>query len=784
MERFWQDIRYGLRMLRKSPSHTIVAVLSLALGLGASTALFSVYDAVVMRPLPSVADPQSLVVLLWRTIGNQPMDSHSGFGISDGPGTPRLSGSFSYPLFRQFREQNVFSYTFAFYYLGRNNVQTDGTSELAPTLLVSGDYFDGLGLRPWAGRLLAAQDDHIGGEPAAVISHSYWLERFGGDPGAVGKAIFVNGRPFTIAGVVPRDFYGTIDYGSTPEIFLPLAYLDRLRPPLEKERTILEDNEAWWFGVMGRLKPGSTREAAHTALSVTFQHNVETLDDMRNPKPGAEPPKMPTLVLKPGAQGQSEFRQRNAQPLLVALAVVGVILLIACFNVANLLLARAGERQREVAVRMALGSHRRRLIRQLLTESLMLASMGGLLGVFFAWWGKELLFVWLPVSAVPETLAVPLNLRVLALAGACCVLTALIFGLAPAFHATRVDLANSLKDAAGSIAGSRPRQRLGRAMVVVQLALSVVVLAGAGLLLRTLINLEKSGTGFNSDNLLVFRLDGDISGYRGDKLANLHDEVRRRLQALPGVRSVAATRQPLITNSRSTRSASFLSYTPKPDERVSVHIQDISGDFFTTLRAPVLLGRDFGARDDQPGAPLVAIVNETIARRYFDGSNPVGQRMDFGSNQKEGKIEIVGVVRDMKYDRLHNDPPPTVYTPARQRPNPRDVTFMLRTAGDPNALAPAVTQLVRDLDSNLPVFGLRTQSDVIRGSLNRERESSSLLALFAGLALVLAAIGLYGLMAHTVSTRTNEIGIRLALGADHGKIFRMVLKQGLLLVTL
>ncbi|MGH9790999.1 MAG: FtsX-like permease family protein, partial [Candidatus Acidiferrales bacterium] len=220
------------------------------------------------------------------------------------------------------------------------------------------------------------------------------------------------------------------------------------------------------------------------------------------------------------------------------------------------------------------------------------------------------------------------------------------------------------------------------------------------------------------------------------------------------------------------------------DERVSVHIQDISGDFFTTLRAPVLLGRDFGARDDQPGAPLVAIVNETIARRYFDGSNPVGQRMDFGSNQKEGKIEIVGVVRDMKYDLLRNDPPPTVYSPARQRPNPRDVTFMLRTAGDPNALAPAVTQLVRDLDSNLPIFGLRSQTDVIRASLNRERETSSLLWFFAGLALVLAAIGLYGLMAHTVSTRTNEIGIRLALGADHGKIFRMVLKQGLLLVTL
>ncbi|MGH9796502.1 MAG: ABC transporter permease [Candidatus Acidiferrales bacterium] len=455
------------------------------------------------------------------------------------------------------------------------------------------------------------------------------------------------------------------------------------------------------------------------------------MQSVRNHKPGDKPIVLPSLLLKSGAQGQSEFRRRNAQMLTVGLAVAGLILLIACANVANLLLARAGARQREVAVRMALGSHRRRLIRQLLTESLMLAGMSGLLGVFLAWWGKELLFLWLPVNSVPPSLEIPLDLRVLAFAGTACVLTALIFGLAPALHATRVDLTTSLKEAAGNIAGNRPRQRLGRAMVVVQLALSVVVLAGAGLLLRTLINLENSGAGFNADNLLVFRLDGSLSGYRGETLANLYDEVLRRAQLLPGVRSAATTRVPLITGSADSGSASFVNYRPKPDERINVLLQEVSGDYFGTLQVPVLLGRDFGPRDDQPGAPLVAIVNETIARKYFGGGNPVGQRMGRGSNRNEGKIEIVGVVRDMKYQRLHSDPPPTVFVPTRQVSNPRDMTFMLRTAGDPMSLASDVTQLVRALDSNLPIFSLQPQNEVIRASLDREREASRLLSFLA-----------------------------------------------------
>jgi len=771
MGTLWHDVRYGLRMLAKGRALTALAVVSLALGMGASTALFSIFDAVIERPLP-VAAPDRLVLLTWQSAGMQLPDSHFGYGIRDKATGRTISGSFSYPFFEQVSQRrNLLSHVFAFFALGRSNVLAGGTAELAEACLVSGEYFEGLGLRPSSGRLLSPDDDAAGSAPVAVISHAYWQKRFGGDAGAMGRSVFVNGQPFEIVGFTPPAFYGTADYTSPPDIFIPLHFLPRLRGGAD----ILDKADHWWFGIFGRLKPGVTLEQAQAALRVPFQHEVEELAQKKKEKV-----ELPELYLKPGGQGEAEFRQRNRDPLLYALAVVGLVLLIACANVANLLLARAGTRQREIAVRLALGARRRRLIRQLLTESLLLAGLGGTLGVFLAWWCKELLFAWLPVSAVPETLGIPLDLRVLAFSGAVCVATALLFGLAPALRASRVDLVGALKENAGNVAGSLSRQPLGKAMVVGQVALSLMVLVAAGLFLRTLAKLERSGTGFNPEQLLTFRLDGTLSGYKDARLANLYDEVRARVERIPGVRAVGVAQNPLISGYISTWTASFPGYTPQPDERVVVHVHKIGGDFFRALDVPMLLGREFTARDDE-NAPPVAIVNETLARRYLAGQNPVGLRMDFGRELQGEKIEIVGVVRDMKYSSLRDDPPPTVYVPARQG-SQRDATFLVRTAGDPGELGGAVRRTVHGLDPQVPVYRMETQQELIRSSVEEERETAWLSMALAALALVLAGIGLYGLLAHSVVQRTNEIGIRIALGASRRDIFRMVVGQGVLLV--
>jgi len=778
MESFWHDLNYALRLLRRSPGTMLAAILSLALGLGANTALFSVFDAVVLRPLP-VGDPDRLVLFTWQFSRAQLPESHSGYNATDEATGKKTSGSFSYPFFQQVRAQNqVLSQVFAFYPLGRTNVQADAQSELASALLVSGGYFEGLGVRPLAGRLLLDSDDAPGASPAAVVSYAYWQKRFGADAAALGKSVFVNGQPFAIVGVAPANFYGTVDYTSTPEIFLPLSRLPQLR---KAEGDVLADNDSWWFGIMGRLRPGVTREQAEAALRVPFQQEVDELIRTKNKKDAERP----DFVLSPGRQGQVPFRSRNSGPLLYSLAVVGLVLLIACANVANLLLIRASARQREIAVRLALGAPRRRLIRQLLTESLLLGVLGGVAGVFIAWWGKEALFAWLPVDYVPRTLEIPLNLFVLGYSAALCLLTSIIFSLAPAFHATRVDLGQALKDAAGNVAGGRKRQWLGKSLVIGQVALSLMVLVAAGLFLRTLTQLERTPTGFDPQNLLTFQLDAGLGSYPPERIAGLYDEVSARVARLRGVKFVGTTHHPLITGIVATRSASFQDYARKPGEKPYVFLHAVSGEFFRALGAPLLVGRDFAPLDNENSQP-VAIVNETIVRRYFNGKNPVGSRMDFDREYQGGKIEIIGVTRDMKYASLRDDVPPTVYIPVRQEGTDRAtfVTFLVRAEGDPAALGAAVRATVRELDAALPVFGLQTQNALIQSSLEEERKSATLSTLFALLALVMAAIGLYGLLAHSTARRTNEIGIRMALGASSADILRMIVSQGMRLALL
>jgi len=774
MSTFWQDLRFALRGFAKSPGFTVVAVLTLALGIGATTSVFSVCDAVILRPLP-VAEPDQLVVFTFESRENSVVRSLWGYRTRV-PGTDRFtSASFSYPLYRAWQEQphDVLSSLFAFFPLGWVNVQVDGASELAESVFVAGEYFSGLGLQPAAGRLLVPSDDTPGAPPVAVVGYAYWQARFGGSADAVGKAVFVNGKPFEIVGVAPAEFYGTVDYQSPPQIVIPLAHGAALSPDV---RSLMTDRETWWLGVMGRLKAGVTRAQAEAALRGAFEQQV---DELAKEITGEKT--RPALVLLPGRQGQAEFRHRNAEALVYSLAVVGLILLIACANVAGLLLARAGKRQREMAVRVALGCGRGRLIRQLLTESLLLAVLGGVAGVLVAAWFRDVLFTWLPIGNVPPTLDIPLDLRVLVFAAGLCGLTVLFSGLVPAIQATRVNLVPALRESAANLMGGKSHHRWGQAMVAGQMAISIVVLAAGGLFLRTLAKLEATETGFNPEHLLVFRLDGSLNGYEGTRLADLYREVRERVERIPGVRGVAHTRHGLLVGHISNTHVRVPG-CKVPEEKLLSYLHLVGGDFFDTLQIPLRRGRDLTLRDDE-AAPRVAVVNETFVRECFDDENPVGRFFSFG-DEGEAPTEIVGVAADTKYASLRQEVPPTMYLPFRQHLDDLNVVnFYVRSPQEPAALATVVRGIVRGVDPQLPVFEVSTQEERIRASVERERQSAYLSAGFAGLALVLACIGLYGLMAQWVARRTNEMGIRIALGADRRAILRLVLGSGMRLVA-
>ena len=770
---FWQDVRYALRTLRKSPGFAAVAVLTLALGIGATTAVFSVYDAILLRPLP-VAEPDQLVVLNWYLGSAHVISSHDGFQLTDAATGRNLSGSFSYALFRAWSEQDsVFSSLFATYPLGRVNLRAENQSELAEALLVTGDYFTGLGVRPGAGRLLTAADAAPGATPVAVISHAYWQRRFGGAPDVVGKGVFINGQAFEIVGVTPPEFYGTVDFAGELDVIAPLAQLPQL---IREDEDRFNDGAYWWLGVLGRLKPGVTREQAAAALAGAFNAEVDRLAGDRKLE------RRPELVVRSGRQGQAEFRRRNADTLLYSLGAVGLVLLIACANLTGLLLGRAGDRQQEIAVRLALGCGRLRLVRQLMTESMLLGVFGVAAGVAVAMWLKDALLAWLPVSSIPDTLQLPLDLRVLGFAAAAGMLTTLVAGLVPALHSTRVDVLPALREGAASVMGGRLRHRLGAGIVITQLALSLVVLVAGGLFLRTLHSVESVPVGFNPENILTFRLDGTLSGYEGTRLADAYDELTRRFQGIPGVRSVAHSRHGMLRGGMSSTYINVPGYVPPEGAPSVTYLHRVGGDFFRTLEVPVLLGRVITPQDNE-NSPLVAVVNEAFVRQFLGGQHALGFRFGFGSKAPP-EVEIVGVVADTKYAHLRDDPPPTAFVSARQKLDSlRDVNFYLRASGDPGALAPAVRQMVRDFDASLPVFGLSTQIEVIRASADRERQSAYLSVAIAAVALALACVGLYGLMAQWVGRRMREMGIRMALGAGRASILGLVMRWALRLVA-
>jgi predicted permease len=784
LETLVQDLRYGLRMLLKNPGFTAVAVVSLALGIGANTALFSLIDEVLLKMLP-VKKPAELVLFNWLSGPRGMARGINGSAHTDPATGLRTCTSFSYLTFERFRDSSeTLSDVFAFAPLEQLNVNVDSQAEVAKGQLVSGGYYSGLGVRAMLGRAISAGDDQAGASPVAVITHSYWQRRFALDPGVVGKSINVNNVPFTIIGVTGPEFSGTLQVGESPDLSIPVA----MEPLVSPDDHNLNEPWFWWLRVMGRLKQGVTEEQARASLEGTFQQSAlegwlaaQARMRARGQAVGQEPRDVPMLRLSPGGQGLTDSRRAYSQPLTILMIVVGLVLLIACANVANLLLARAATRQKEIAVRLAMGASRFRVIRQLLTESVLLAILGGALGVLFAYWGKDILLALRPWGGGPLALDLRLDPRVLGFTAAVCLLTGILFGLAPALRATRVDLTPALKENARSLSGgSRPL--LSKALIVAQVAMSLLLLIGAGLFVGTLRNLQGVDFGFNGENLLLFRVDARLSGYEGDRMANLYQQLIGRIEAVPGVRSATISRHPLLSGSARTAGISLQGNARRPNEDDYVYINTVAANFFETMEMPILLGRSLSPRDDAH-APKVAVINQTMAGKYFGEENPIGRRFGLGGPETSGQIEIVGVARDAKYTDLRQETPPTAYTPHQQE-TPGQVNFAVRTSGDPDALAASIREAVREVDRNLPLFDLKTQTQQAAESLVQERLFATLSTFFGLLALVLASIGLYGVMSYSVARRTNEIGIRMALGAQRRDVISLVLRETLLLVSI
>ena len=793
IEQLGQDLRYAFRNMTANPLFSALAVLSLALGIGADAAIYSLMDALLLRSLP-VPQPERLVLFNWRAPGSPPGSRHatsvmhSMSGSSWGAGNGREeSGMFPYPAFETVgRRTDIFSSVFGYYQWWRArelNVMVKGQSETASGQSVSGEFFSGLGIVPAAGRLIQPDDDRPGAPSAvAVISYSLSEARFGGPANAAGQSILVNNLPFTVVGVAPPEFFG-VDPGTAPDLYMPL-HADELLSAGQQfgfDRKDYGDPHYYWIEIMGRLRPGITLAQAQAALGPQFHQWVAATAET-----ASERATLPALALKEGSGGLQRLRREYSKPLWVLLTLVGLILAIACANVANLLLARASARRREIALRLSVGASRSRLVRQLLTESVALAAIGGILGVAVAAWGIRFLTVLLAQPERHLTLHADLNWHVLAAAAALSLLTGVVFGLAPALQATRVDVMPALKEAR---TGRSPRLSLwgaglGRVLVAGQIGVSLLMLVAAGLFLRTLANLQSIDLGFNQENVLLFHLDAYKAGHRAPEIDSFLDGLRREFAAIPGVR--AAT----LSDSSMLGAGTGLPIAP-PDGKSddNTRLMMVGPAFFATMQIPLLAGRDIGDRDGA-GAPAVAIVNRRFADVNFPGRNPIGERLIL---KKPGRgkgdvlardMEIVGVSQNAQYGPLKEQTPPVVYLTYDQGwPDPDEMVFALRTAGNPLRYVGAVRDIVHRADPRVPLAGVKTQSGEIDEQLNQEIALARLCTAFAFLALAIACVGLYGTVAYNVARRTGEIGIRVALGAQRGALVWMVLREVLTLAA-
>ena len=817
MNTLLQDLRYGLRMLAKTPGYTAIAVLTLALGIGANTAIFSLIDAVMLRSMP-VKDPQHLVVFTWKA---KTEPKYHGYG-NDGDCGSSGDGSgcsFSNPLYETMRAQTAaFSGLTAFAGPMRLDISGNGPASMARGELISGDFFSTMGVNTIVGRPIGPSDDMNGSAPVIVLSYSYWKSAFGGDRSAVGRTVRLNNVPFAIIGVADPNFTNLAP-GKSQDFFLPLSAMREVKVAWFGNQSALDDPYTWWLVMMGRLKPGVSIGEAQAAASTVFRNEM-----LHGAKPLSKAEDAPAISLAPAAAGLTGERQEVPSILYVMMFAVGFILLIACANVAGLMLARSATRQKEMAVRLALGAGRGRIARQLLTESLMLSAAGGALGVLLAVWGVDAITALVASgtdAAFPFVVAP--DWRVLAFTVGVSVFTGIVFGLAPALRGARVDLTPALKENASSLPGGAGHSgrwlRLGDSLVVAQVALSILVLVGAGLLVRTLRNLRSINPGFDTQNVLLFGVDPTMIGYKDAQSAQLYRDLQEKLAALPGVTSASYSGDALLSGSLWTTEIHLDSAAAKSN--VPSDVVATGPGFLSTMHIPLVAGRDFNSADfvaaatkesvqraayeaeeaariaaakgkavtpAKPAAspaaiaPMPILINEAFERKYFPKGSPVGQHIgDYQGDEPpvgpQPGFLVVGVIGDTKYNNLRRAINPTMYEPF----SGGGAHFELRTAGDPTRVIPLVRDVVSHADNNLPLFDMRTQTEQIERGLARERVVASISSFFGILALALACIGLYGLLAYEVARRTREIGIRMALGAKQTDVMRLVVRQGIIL---
>jgi macrolide transport system ATP-binding/permease protein len=785
---FWesltQDIRYAVRGMAASKMFTGMAILSLALGIGANSAIYSFMDAVMLRALP-VKHPEQLVILNWRSKRDAPV-VHSHWGSNyDEPGGGTTSPNFPYPAFELLRDHNS-ALASLFGHMGtggRLNLVIDGQAELVDGEYVTGGFFRGLGVPAAAGRLIDSDDDRMGARPIAVITYDYWRARFGGDPGVLGKSIQVNDASFTIAGVSAPEFYG-VSPAEKPSVFIPVADigLTDSRPDWSAG---FHEGDFYWIELMGRLKPGQTLTQAQAQLAGLFHGFVASTATKDR-----ERADLPALWLQEGGSGVDSLRRQYSKPLWTLMAMVGLILAIACFNIANLLLARSAGRRREIALRLSLGAGRFRIVRQLLTESVLLAFLSGIAGIGIASLSIRLLLLLLTNGNNDFSVNVGLDWRVLSFTLLVALASGIFFGLAPALQSTSVDITPALKETHGSQGLGRKRRGglpfgLSQVLVVGQIAISLLLVIGAGLFVRTLANLHSVNLGFNADNILIFHLNALKAGYKDAVLKRFYAELEQRFRNIPGVRSATSSDTPLVGGWSSSTGITVpgIAKPPEGQRGPNTAMARVGVTFFETMEIPILAGRALDQRDVD-GAQAVAVVNQVFAEKYFHGQNPVGRHFQLGGGNYAVDIEIAGIARTARYSSLKREIPPVSYLSWLQAPKNyrlQEMFFELRTTGNPLALANTVRRIVHEVGPQVPVADITTQSRRIDQTILQERTFAHLCACFGGLALLMACVGLYGTMAYAVARRTSEIGIRMALGATGRLVVWMVLREVLTL---